>query len=55
MVAATVNTEDEQVLARELNIQAVPTMILFQGGREKARQPGAMDARGVEAWVRGNL
>ncbi len=55
VLAGTVNTEDEKALAQRLGIQAVPTMILFVQGREKARQPGAHGAGDVVAWVRSNL
>jgi thioredoxin 2 len=38
--------------ARELE-PSIPTMIAFKGGREVARQMGAMDAGGIVRWVRG--
>ena len=48
---AKVNTDDEQELAGRFRIQGIPTMILFQHGKEIARQSGAMNASGIESWV----
>lgn len=39
---AKVNTEDEQALAARFNIRSIPTLALFVGGREVARQAGAL-------------
>jgi thioredoxin 2 len=53
---AKVNTEDEQQLAARFNIRSIPTLALFVGGREVARQPGAMTSpTQITAWVRANL
>ncbi len=41
---AKVNTEDEQTLAARFNIRSIPTLALFVGGREVARQAGAMSS-----------
>ena len=46
-----VNTEDEQGLAAKYNIRSIPTLAVFAGGREIARQPGAMSAPDVARWV----
>ena len=46
-----VNTEDEQGLAASYNIRSIPTLAVFAGGREIARQPGAMSAPDVARWV----
>ena len=37
-----VNTEDLPELARRFGIRGIPTLALFKGGRELARQAGAM-------------
>jgi len=50
-----VDTEQEQVLAGRLGIRSIPTLILFHGGTEVARQSGAMDAANIEAWARRSL
>ena len=47
-----VNTEDEPGLGGRFGIRSIPTMILFRGGREIARQSGALDANAIERWVR---
>ena len=49
---AKVNTEEEQALAARFGIRSIPTLALFKGGREVARQAGAMDAAGILRWVR---
>ena len=46
-----VNTEDEQGLVAKFNIRSIPTLAVFAGGREIARQPGAMSAPDVARWV----
>ena len=46
-----VDTETAQDLAARYAIRSIPTLALFAGGREVARQPGAMDAGGIVAWV----
>jgi thioredoxin 2 len=49
-----VNTEVAQNLAQRFNIRSIPTMSLFRGGREIARQSGAMGATAIASWVRAN-
>lgn len=46
-----VDTEASQDLAARFGIRSIPTLALFQGGREVARQAGAMDAGSIVAWV----
>lgn len=46
-----VDTENVQDVAARYNIRSIPTLALFRKGREVARQPGAMDAGGIVAWV----
>jgi len=51
-----VNTEEEQQLAARYNIRSIPTLALFVGGREVARQAGALrSAQDIAGWVRANL
>ncbi len=38
-----------------LQIRSIPTTLLFVGGREVARQSGAMSAAQLNAWVQGAL
>jgi thioredoxin 2 len=46
-----VNTEDEQDLAAAYSIRSIPTLAVFAGGREVARQAGAMSAADLARWV----
>ncbi len=48
---AKVNTEEARQVAGMFGIQSIPTVILFKGGREAARQSGAMDAGSLISWV----
>ncbi|MFN4148334.1 MAG: thioredoxin TrxC [Rhodocyclaceae bacterium] len=52
---AKLNTEEHQGIAARYGIRSIPTLILFKGGREIARQSGAMDAAGIVRWVRAML
>jgi thioredoxin 2 len=49
---AKVNTDAETSLASEFGIRSIPTMALFKGGREVARQSGAMGKSDIIRWVR---
>ena len=55
MRLAKLNTEAAQELAARYNIRSIPTLALFKGGREIARQAGAMDAAGIVRWARGKI
>ena len=46
-----VNTEAEPHLAATYNIRSIPTLAVFAGGREIARQSGAMSAPDLARWV----
>jgi thioredoxin 2 len=50
-----VDTEAEQALASRFGIRSIPTLILFDEGKEIARSAGAMDASGIVAWTRSRL
>ena len=52
MRLAKLNTEEAQALASSYNIRSIPTLALFNGGREIARQAGAMDASGIVQWAK---
>lgn len=52
MRLAKVDTEAEQNLGARLNIRSIPTLALFAGGREVARQAGAMGAADIVRWAR---
>jgi thioredoxin 2 len=48
---AKLDTEAEQAIAARFAIRSIPTLIAFKGGREIARQSGAMDAPTLKRWV----
>ena len=52
---AKVDTEAEPTLGSRFGIRSIPTMVLFAGGRERARQSGAMGSAQIVAWVRAHL
>ena len=47
-----VDTENVQDVAARFNIRSIPTLALFRGGREVARQAGAMGAADIVRWVK---
>lgn len=49
---AKVDTEANQQLGAQFNIRSIPTLALFKGGQEIARQPGAMGASDIVNWTR---
>jgi thioredoxin 2 len=55
MRLAKVDTEAVPNLGARFNIRSIPTMALFVGGREVARQAGAMGAADIVRWARTNL
>ena len=52
---AKVDTEAEPALGSRFDIRSIPTLALFAGGREVARQAGAMGAADSVRWTRANL
>jgi thioredoxin 2 len=52
---AKVDTEAHQALGARFQIRSIPTLALFVGGREVARQAGAMAAGDIVRWVQSNL
>lgn len=49
---AKLNTEAEPALAGRFGIRSIPTLAMFSGGREVARQAGAMNTQDIVRWVR---
>ncbi len=49
---AKVDTEAQPALGGRYAIRSIPTLVLFQQGRELARQSGAMGAADIARWVR---
>ena len=52
---AKVDTQSEPQLGAQFAIRSIPTMVLFQGGREVARQSGAMASADIVRWVQSRL
>lgn len=47
------NTEAHPQAGAKYGIRGIPTMAVFKGGREMARQSGAMPSTSIVDWVRG--
>jgi thioredoxin 2 len=53
---AKLNTEEAQGIAARFNIRSIPTLALFVGGKEVARQAGAFrSAQDIAQWTRSHL
>ena len=50
-VVAKANTEELPNLGRRFRVTAIPTMVLFKGGIEVARQSGAMPAPAIRKFI----
>lgn len=48
---AKLNTEEAQGVSAQFSIRSIPTLVLFQRGREVARQAGAMGAADIVRWA----
>jgi thioredoxin 2 len=46
-----VDTDAHAELANRFGIRSIPTLILFRGGRELARQSGAVDFSTLSQWI----
>lgn len=51
---AKLNTEQARGPAGQFGIRSIPTLILFQNGREVARQSGAMNQAQISQWLQSN-
>lgn len=51
MRLAKVDTEAETALAARYGIRSIPTLVLIRGGRELARQSGALSRDQIVAWA----
>ena len=50
-IVVKVNTEQAQSLASRFRISSIPTMVVMNGGREIARQMGAMPAPRIRQFI----
>lgn len=55
IVLAKLDTEAATDVASRFGIRSIPTLILFRGGREMARQAGAMRQPDIVSWVQRQL
>lgn len=52
---AKVDSDANPELAARYGIRAIPTLILLQGGRERARHSGAISGSGLRQWISRSL
>ncbi|HXH03841.1 MAG TPA: thioredoxin TrxC [Candidatus Competibacteraceae bacterium] len=52
---AKVNTQAEPALAARFGIRSIPTLVLFDHGRERARHSGALSTPDIVRWVQAQL
>ncbi len=52
---AKLDTENSPATSQSHQVRSIPTMVLYRGGREIARQSGAMGSAQISAWLRGQL
>jgi thioredoxin 2 len=48
---AKINSDEEPALSARFNIRSIPTLLVLRGGREVARQSGAMDLSSLTRWL----
>ena len=48
---AKLNTDEEQGIAMQWGIRSIPTLILFQNGKELQRTSGAMSQSSLKQWL----
>jgi thioredoxin 2 len=52
---AKINTDDFPAVSQKMGIRGIPLLVLWKGGREVARLPGARPAAEIEGFVRSHL
>jgi len=55
MRLAKLDTEAAPGVSARFGIRSIPTLVLFKGGRELARQAGAMGAADIVRWVNSSI
>ena len=50
-----INTDQQPELGQNFGVQSIPTLILFEGGREKDRVIGARPAPALRSWIDSQL
>lgn len=51
LIVAKVNTDQHQQTAASLNVQAIPTLAVYKGGRLLKKEAGALTGRTLDAFV----
>jgi thioredoxin 2 len=54
LLVLKVNSDEEPEASARLGIRAIPTFVLFAGGREIARQSGVVPRAELDRWVAAN-
>ncbi len=54
-IVAKVNTENLPALGAQHGVRSIPTMAVFKGGKELARQSGAMPASAIQQFIEATL
>jgi len=52
---AKLNTEEAQQTAGKFAIRSIPTIVLFDRGREVSRQSGALSLPQLVQWIEGRI
>ena len=55
VLLAKLNTDESPKVAAQFAIRSIPTLIVFQSGREVARQPGAMPMPQLVQWIQAHV
>jgi len=50
-----VNTDEVPDLGAQYGIRSIPTLVIFQSGKELARISGAMPASSIENWINSHI
>jgi len=50
-----VDTDAAPLASSKYTIRSIPSLLLFEGGKEKARIAGAMSAHDLKAWLQAHL
>ena len=51
VILCKLNTEESPQSASAYGISSIPTLVCFRGGREVARQAGAMNTQQITQWA----
>ena len=49
---AKINTEKEAVIASQYSVRSIPTIVIFEAGKEVARRSGALQLPELTSWIK---